>query len=78
MRELMRTNDLVAISFATALLRDAGIPHAVMDENMSVLEGSIGILPRRLLVDGDRIAQSARILRDADLGAYLGTGLDTA
>ena len=50
MIELIRTNDAVVISFAEALLRDAGIACFVADQNMSVLDGSIGILPRRLMV----------------------------
>ena len=50
MEELLRTNDVVLISFVEALLRDAGIDHFVADQNMSVIEGSLGILPRRVLV----------------------------
>jgi hypothetical protein len=75
MREVMRTNDIVAISFATALLRDADIPHAVMDENMSILEGSIGVLPRRLLVDDEHVNQAVRLLEDAELGEFLGAAV---
>ena len=51
MIEIIRTNDAVVISFAQSLLRDAGIESLVADQNMSVLDGSIGILPRRILVD---------------------------
>jgi hypothetical protein len=50
MIELIRTNDAVVLSFAQSLLRDAGIECLVADQNMSVLDGSIGILPRRILV----------------------------
>jgi len=50
MDEILRTNDIVLISFAEALLRDAGIEALVLDQNMSVIEGSLGILPRRVLV----------------------------
>ncbi|MEM8878878.1 MAG: DUF2007 domain-containing protein [Pseudomonadota bacterium] len=75
MREVMRTNDVVALSFATALLRDSNIPHAVMDENMSILEGSIGVLPRRLLVEEDRVSHAVRLLEDADLGGFLNPGV---
>jgi hypothetical protein len=65
--EILRSNDPVLISFAAALLKDAGISHAVFDENMSVIEGSIGILPRRVLVaDGQREA-ARRILAEAGL-----------
>ncbi|MFN0262656.1 DUF2007 domain-containing protein [Tepidamorphus sp. 3E244] len=71
MVELLRTNDIVALSYIGALLREAGIPHLVMDENMSILEGSIGVIPRRVLVDEDSRDQAARILNDADLGHLL-------
>ena len=50
MRELVRTNDAVLISAIEALLDGADIPHMVLDQNMSVLEGSLGMLPRRILV----------------------------
>ena len=54
MRELLRTTDPTVIAFATALLRGEGIDCFPLDHNVSVLEGSIGILPRRLMVrDGD-------------------------
>mgnify|MGYP001317829545 CR=1 FL=1 len=74
MVELLRTNDVVALSFVTALLREADIGHLVMDENMSVLEGSIGILPRRVLVEDAEQERAARILADADLGHLLPAG----
>ena len=50
MIELFRSNDPVLMSFADALLNEAGIEHAIVDQNMSVMEGSLGILPRRMLV----------------------------
>lgn len=50
MRELLRTTDPTVIAFATAPLRGEGIDCFPLDHNMSVLEGSIGILPRRLMV----------------------------
>lgn len=68
MEELLRTNDVVLISFVEALLRDAGIEHIVVDQNMSVVEGSLGVLPRRVLVDGDRADAARRLLRDAGVG----------
>ncbi|WP_407936862.1 putative signal transducing protein [Jiella pelagia] len=51
MKELMRSNDAVLISFVDALLKDAEIAHFVADVHMSILDGSIGVLPRRVLVD---------------------------
>ena len=60
MKELIRTNDAVIISFVEALMRDAGIACFVADQNMSVLDGSIGILPRRIMVDADEIDRGAQ------------------
>ncbi|TIT58940.1 MAG: DUF2007 domain-containing protein, partial [Mesorhizobium sp.] len=54
MIELIRTNDAVIISFVESLMRDAGIGCFVADQNMSVLDGSLGILPRRIMVDADQ------------------------
>ena len=71
MLELLRTTDPVLISFVDALLRDAEIPHHIADNHMSILDGSIGVLPRRILVDATRIDQARRILRDAELGHEL-------
>jgi hypothetical protein len=68
MIELMRTNDVVVISFVESLLRDAGIDVLVADQNMSVLDGSVGILPRRLLVSDDDADAARRILVDAGIG----------
>jgi hypothetical protein len=67
MEELIRTNDLVLISYVEALFREAGIGHLVLDTHMSVLEGSLGIIPRRILVSSDEIAQARRVIRDAGL-----------
>ena len=53
MREIVRTNDAVLITAIEALFKGAGIRHAVLDQNMSVLEGSLGMLPRRIMVDDD-------------------------
>ena len=71
MRELVRTNDPVLVSAIEALLNAAAIPHLVLDRNMSVLEGSIGILPRRILVRESHIAVARRLLTDAGLGHEL-------
>ena len=65
MRELVRTNDAVLISAIEALLKGADIAHMVVDQNMSVLEGSIGIFPRRILVSDNEIAAARRLLEDA-------------
>ena len=71
MRELVRTNDPVLVTAIEALLKGAEIPHVVLDQNMSVLEGSLGILPRRILVDEDHVADARKLLQEAGLGHEL-------
>ena len=71
MEEIIRTNDMVLISFIEALFKDANIEYFVADTNVSVLEGSIGILPRRIMVSTDDVAQARRLVRDADLESEL-------
>jgi hypothetical protein len=68
MKELLRTNDAVLLSFVSSLLDDAGFAFIVLDTNMSVMEGSIGILPRRVLVEEDRLDQARRVLTEAGVG----------
>ena len=53
LRELVRTNDIVLVSAIGALLDGANIHHLVLDQNMSIIEGSLGVLPRRILVHED-------------------------
>ncbi len=67
----MRTNDAVLVSAVEALLSGAGIGHVVLDQYMSVLEGSLGILPRRILVDEDQFFTACRLLQDAGLAEEL-------
>ncbi|KAA0916710.1 DUF2007 domain-containing protein [Aquicoccus porphyridii] len=67
MKQLLRTNDPTVIAFATALLQGEGITAFEMDVNMSVLEGSIGILPRRLMVADRDFDRAKRALRDNDI-----------
>ena len=71
MKEIVRTNDPVLVSAVGALLDGAGIHHMVLDQNMSVLEGSLGILPRRILVPDDDAKRARQMLRDAGLGHEL-------
>ncbi|SMH53707.1 putative signal transducing protein [Azospirillum agricola] len=65
MREILRTTDPVRLSWLTALLADAGIAAVVLDTHTSVLEGSIGAIPRRLMVAEENLAQALRVLREA-------------
>ena len=71
MIELIRTNDPVIISFVEALLRDAGIGFFVADQNMSIAEGSIGILARRVMVDAEREDEARRLLTEAGVGSEM-------
>jgi Putative prokaryotic signal transducing protein len=71
MRELLRSNDAVLISFAESLLREAGIGSLVADQHMSLMEGSIGAFPRRLLVAPDDCDVARKVLREAGLDSYL-------
>lgn len=64
MKQLLATSDPTIIPFAKALLQGEGISAFEIDVNMSVLEGSIGILPRRLLVAEDDYDEAVRILTD--------------
>jgi hypothetical protein len=70
-RELVRTNDIVLVSAIGALLDGANIHHLVLDQNMSVIDGSIGVLPRRIVVHEDDDRQARQLLRDAGLAHEL-------
>jgi hypothetical protein len=70
-RELVRTNDIVLVSAIGALLDGANIHHLVLDQNMSIIEGSLGVLPRRILVHEDDNREARQILRDAGLAHEL-------
>lgn len=74
MIELIRTNDAVVISFVQALMRDANIPVLVADQNMSIVEGSIGILAKRVLVNAEDEASARQILADAGIGSEMRDG----
>ncbi|WP_343565012.1 putative signal transducing protein [Kiloniella sp. b19] len=65
MEEIYRSNDPVKLSWIEALLSEAGIDSYQMDLHASVLEGSIGAIPRRIMVLGDDYSRAIRILQDA-------------
>lgn len=71
MREIVRTNNAVLVSAIGALLDGARIPYLVLDQNMSVLEGSLGVLPRRLLVADEDVDSARRLLTEAGLAHEL-------
>ena len=71
MKELIRTNDAVVLSFAESLMKEAGIGCLIADQGMSILEGSLGLLPRRFLVADEEAGEARQILVDAGLEAEL-------
>jgi tRNA1Val (adenine37-N6)-methyltransferase len=64
MRPVLKTNDLVLLSFAKSLLSEAQIEWQVFDENASVMDGSLGILPRRLVVPDEDYVRAKLALRE--------------
>ena len=71
MKTVLKTNDPVLLNFAEALLKDAGIGAAVFDDSMSVLDGSMVIIPRRLMVSDVDIEHARTVLREGVGGAAL-------
>ncbi|MEM7719280.1 MAG: DUF2007 domain-containing protein [Pseudomonadota bacterium] len=67
MKELLRTNDPTVTAFAKALLEGEDIDCFEMDVHMSVLEGSIGILPRRLMVRDQDYFRATAVMKDNNL-----------
>lgn len=65
MRDVLKTNDVVLLNFAEAVLADAGIEAVVFDGHMSVMDGSLGILPRRLMVAEEDFARAQLVLAEA-------------
>jgi hypothetical protein len=81
MKLIVRATDPVLISFVEALFREAGIVLHVADANISIMEGSIGAFPRRVLVRDDDWVRAAQLLEEADLGQWIvreGEERDTA
>lgn len=81
MKLIVRATDPVLISFVEALFREAGIVLHVADANISIMEGSIGAFPRRVLVRDDDWSRAAQLLEEADLGQWIvreGEERDTA
>ncbi len=65
MQVLLRSNDLIRLNFLVSLLRDAGIAANILDGQMSAVEGSIGAIPRRLVVAADDESRARRVLAEA-------------
>ena len=71
MKELLRTNDMVKLSWFKALLADSDIGTLVLDSHTSILEGSAGAIPRRLMVSNDDFARACRVLEQSGEQAWL-------
>jgi hypothetical protein len=71
MKELLRTTDIVLLSYVNSLLSDACISVLIADTHVSSVEGSIGAFPRRVLVDAEDWEESISILTDAGLREHL-------
>ena len=67
MKELFRTNDITKFIYAETILNSNDIVFFALDENISVLEGSIGILPRRLMVLANDFERASELLEDFGL-----------
>jgi len=67
MQELLRSSDPTVIAFASALLQGEDIAVFEIDVHMSILEGSLGILPRRLMVADDDLLRARIVLSDNDI-----------
>lgn len=67
MKEILRSNDMVLVSYVQSLLDESSISYIVLDNHMSVVEGSLGILPRRLMVGDEEFFQAQKILKDAGI-----------
>jgi hypothetical protein len=67
MVELLRTNDPVLLSFLAALLGDAGVESVILDQHTSVLEGSIGAIPRRVMVPVEDLGRARQLLAEAGI-----------
>ena len=65
MKELLRTNDVVRLSFLQSLLKDSGIESLVLDHHTSLVEGSIGAIPRRLMVAQQDYSRACLVLAAA-------------
>ena len=71
MVEILRTNDLVLISVIEAILTAERIRYFVADQHMAAAEGSLGFLPRRILVDAEQEARARRLIAEAGLAGEL-------
>ena len=71
MVEILRTNDLVLISVIESILTAERVAYFVADQNMAAVEGSLGFLPRRIMVDAREVGRARRVIAEAGLAGEL-------
>lgn len=71
MQLLLQTNNAVLLSYVQSLLADAAIEAVVFDANISIVEGSIGVFPRRVMVHAEDVSRARHVLWEAGLAAEL-------
>lgn len=71
MKELLATNNMVTLSVIQSLLDEAGLDCLVLDQNMSILEGSLGIIPRRVMIADDHFEEARQLVIDAGFSKEL-------
>jgi hypothetical protein len=69
--EILRTNDLIVINVIESILTAERIAYFVADQNMAAVEGSLGFLPRRIMVDAREAGRARRVIAEAGLGGEL-------
>lgn len=67
MKELIKSNDAVLLSFIEALLKGSALTYQIADQHMSIIEGSLGVLPRRVLVSNEDYYAARRLLLAAEI-----------
>jgi hypothetical protein len=71
MKAILKTNNPVLLNYAANVLTQEGVEHVVFDENASVMDGSMGFMPRRLMVLDEDFAHAERLLKAAVPEAFL-------
>jgi Putative prokaryotic signal transducing protein len=74
MVELLRSNDLVLLSLVEAILRQGDVGYFVADGFASAVDGSLGVIPRRVMVAAEDVPQARRLLAEANLAHELSGG----
>lgn len=70
METVLKTNDIVLLSLAQAVLRDAAIQCVVFDEHAAAVEGSIGAIPRRLCVSATQVDRARALIEALQAGSW--------